>query len=114
MIFREDKKTERKLSQLLALFLCGILLAVIFTGCITEEQTSTSNVIAEIIQPEIKLDTPSILPDWKDGEYHNYYTTTKMLNGFDKQYPDLVKVFSIGKSVLGKDIWCIRLTNEKS
>jgi hypothetical protein len=37
-----------------------------------------------------------------------------MLNGFNEQYPDLVKVFSIGKSVLGKDIWCIRLTNEKN
>jgi len=28
--------------------------------------------------------------------------------------PNLIYVFSIGKSVLGKDIWCIRLTNEKS
>ena len=37
-----------------------------------------------------------------------------MLNGFNDKYPDLVKVFSIGKSVLGKDIWCIRVTNEKN
>jgi hypothetical protein len=37
-----------------------------------------------------------------------------MLNGFNQNYPDLVKVFSIGKSVLGKDIWCIRITNEKN
>ena len=96
------------------MFFCGVLLTVIITGCITEEKKSPSNAIAETIQPEIKLDTPSILPDWKDGEYHNYYTTTKMLNGFNENYPDLVKVFSIGKSVLGKDIWCIRLTNEKN
>ena len=87
---------------------------MLFTGCITEEQKSTSNAIAEIIQPEIKLDKPSILPDWKDGEYHDYSDTTKMLNGFNDKYPDLVKVFSIGKSVLGKDIWCIRVTNEKN
>ena len=87
---------------------------LLFTGCITEEQKSTSNAIAEIIQPEIKLDQPSILPDWKDGEYHNYFTTMKMLNGFNEKYPDFVKVFSIGKSVLGKDIWCIRITNEKN
>ena len=37
-----------------------------------------------------------------------------MLNNFNDKYPDLVKVFSIGKSVLGKDIWCIRVTNEKN
>ena len=33
---------------------------------------------------------------------------------FKVKYPDLVNVFSIGKSVLGKDIWCIRITNEKN
>jgi len=37
-----------------------------------------------------------------------------MFNGFNDNHPDLVKVFSIGKSVLGKDIWCIRVTDEKS
>jgi hypothetical protein len=71
-------------------------------------------VIAETVLPEIKLDKPSILPNWKDGEYHDYYGTMELLNGFNDKYPDLVKVFSIGKSVLGKDIWCIRVTNEKS
>ena len=112
MICREDKKTERKLIQLLALFLCGILLTVLFTGCITEEQTSEASL--ETVLPEIILDKPSVLPNWTDGKYHDYYGTTKMLNGFNEKYPDLVKVFSIGKSVLGKDIWCIRLTNEKN
>jgi len=105
---------DKKLSYLVTFFLFGILIIVIFTGCITEEQKSTSNTIAEIIQPEIKLDTPSILPNWKDGQYHDYSGTMKMLNGFNEEYPDLVKVFSIGKSVLGKDIWCIRITNEKN
>jgi hypothetical protein len=94
------------------LILCGILLTVLFTGCITEEQTSQA--FEETVISEVKLDHPSILPDWRDGEYHNYFGTMKMLNGFNEKYPDLVKVFSIGKSVLGKDIWCIRITNEKN
>jgi hypothetical protein len=38
----------------------------------------------------------------------------ELLNGFNERYPDLVNVFSIGKSVLGKDIWCIGVTNEKN
>jgi hypothetical protein len=112
LIFREDKKTESKLSQLLAFFLCGILLTLIFSGCITEEHTSQA--ITETILPEVKLDQPSVLPNWNDGEYHDYYSTMDKLNGFNDQYPDLVKVSSIGKSVLGKNIWCIRLTNEKN
>jgi len=81
-----------------------------FTGCIEEEQKSKKTEEP----PEIKMGPPSILPDWKDGEYHDYYDTIQMLINFNENYPDLVNVFSIGESVLGKDIWCIRITNEKN
>jgi len=103
---------DKKLSQLLAFFLCGILLTVLFTGCINQEQKPA--VPTEIVLPEAPLDHPSILPNWTDGDYHDYPGTTEMLNGFNDKYPDLVDVSSIGKSVLGKDIWCIRVTNEKN
>ena len=92
-------------------FLIFILFSVSFTGCIQEEQDSKET---EEISPEIDLDQPSVLPDWKDGEYHDYSGTMEMLNEFNDKYPNLLYVFSIGKSVLGKNIWCIRLTNEKS
>jgi hypothetical protein len=103
---------NKKISYLIALFLCGILLVVLFTGCINKEQKPA--VSTETVLPEAPLDYPSVLPNWTDGEYHNYFGTMKMLNGFNEKYPDLVDVLSIGKSVLGKDIWCIRLTNEKN
>jgi len=102
---------NKKLSCLKMLFLSGVLLTVIFTGCIEVEQKLEGK---ELVGPEIMLDQPSILPDWKDGEYHDYYETTDMLSDFKVKYPDLVNVFSIGESVLGKDIWCIRITNEKN
>jgi hypothetical protein len=57
-------------------------------------------------------DKPSILPDWNDGEYHDYDATNKVLNSFNQKYPDLVEITSLGKSVLGKDIMCVCLTNE--
>ncbi len=101
---------KKKISHLKVLFLSSILLLVMFTGCIEEEQKSKKTGEP----PEIKMDHPSILPDWKDGEYHDYYETTDELADFKVKYPDLVNVFSIGKSVLGKDIWCIRITNEKN
>jgi len=103
---------NKKLSQITALFLCCILLFVTFSGCIEEKQKSEES--KETLLPEVKLDQPSILPDWTDGEYHDYYGTMEMLNDFNGKYPDLVNVFSIGKSVLGKDIWCIRITNENN
>jgi hypothetical protein len=103
---------DKKLSHLLAFFICGIFLTLLFTGCINQGQKSA--ISTETIIPEVQLDKPSVLQNWTDGDYHNYFGTTKMLNGFNDKYPDLVKVFSIGKSVLGKDIWCIRVTNEKN
>ncbi|MCX6664182.1 MAG: M14 family zinc carboxypeptidase [Euryarchaeota archaeon] len=103
---------DKKLSHLLAFFLCGILLAVLFTGCVNKEQKS--EVSTDTVLPEVTLDQPSVLPNWTDGEYHDYYGTIEMLNGFNEKYPDLVDMFSIGKSVLGNDIWCIKLTNKKN
>ena len=88
-----------------------ILLIGTFTGCVEEEQKPEKK---DIFTPEVELDQTSILPDWNDGEYHEYYETTGLLNEFQIKYPDLVNLFSIGKSVLGKDIWCIRITNEKN
>jgi len=103
---------NKKSSKIMAIFLCCILLIVTFSGCINEEQKSEKSKEATL--PPIKLDQPSILPDWKDGEYHDYYDTIQVLNFYDEQYPDLVNIFSIGKSVLGKDILCIKITNENN
>ncbi len=83
-----------------------------FTGCIEKNQKSENAEKSSM--PEVQMDQPSILPDWKDGEYHDYPATKQMLNDFYMDYPDLVNVFSIGKSVLNRDIWCIRITNEKN
>ena len=102
---------SNKLFYLKVIFLSCILLMSLFAGCIEQEQKSGDMKEAA---PEVQLDQPSILPDWKDGEYHDYYGTIELLNDFNEKYPDLVDVFSIGQSVLGKDIWCIRITNEKN
>jgi hypothetical protein len=102
---------NKKLSYLKVVFLSGILLTVMLTGCIEKSQKSE---VEELSAPEIKLDQPSILPDWKDGDYHDYDGTMLMLNDLNDKFPDLVDVFSIGESVLGRDIWCIRITNEKN
>ena len=92
---------DKKLSMVIAFFLCCILLVLTFSGCTEEEQKSEESKGSSL--PEVKLDQPSILPNWKDGEYHDYYETTDMLSDFKVKYPDLVNVFSIGESVLEKN-----------
>ena len=61
---------NKKLTYLKVFFLCGILLTILFTGCIEEGQKPHEE---ELFAPEIQLDQASMLPDWKDGEYHDYY-----------------------------------------
>jgi len=95
---------------LVAIFLIFILLSVSFSGCIHEEQESE----LKDLPPKVHLDQPSKLPEWEDGEYHDYYETGDTLNEFQIKYPDLINVFSIGNSVLGKELWCVRITNEKN
>jgi hypothetical protein len=60
------------------------------------------------------MDHPCNLPDWQDGVYHDYHSTTSLLSSFEASYPYLVDVQSIGKSVQGKDIWSVCLTNENN
>lgn len=62
----------------------------------------------------IPLDEPCVLPSWTDGRYHDYEMTREMLVGFNDKYGHLVSVFSLGKSVQMRDIWCIRITNENN
>ncbi len=99
---------NEKISYFRAIFICCIFILVTYSGCIEQEQQSEE--LKDTLIPKAQLDQPSVLPDWNDGDYHDYSGTMEMLNGFNDRYPELVNVISIGKSVLGYDIWCIRLT----
>jgi hypothetical protein len=103
---------KRIKSEIKVVIICIFLITVVFSGCLEEEKRSKE--LEEESTAEIQLDQPSILPDWKDGDYHDYYGTMELLNDLNDKYPDMVYVFSIGKSVLGRDIWCIRITNENN
>jgi hypothetical protein len=74
-----------------------------------EENLSTTSSTA--IQ-QTPTDIPSILPPWQDGDYHDYHATTTFLKERENNYKKLCDVISIGNSIQGKKIWCIRLTNE--
>lgn len=95
----------------------GILLLFVtanVASALDTTQKPKSDDFQKISFAENHMDEPLLLPDWKDGEYHDYYATREKLIDFNDDYHDLVSVFSIGKSVLNRDIWCVRITNENN
>ena len=47
--------------------------------------------------------------DWT--HYHNYAETTAILNDFSQRHKDLCRLYSIGQSFQGKEIWCMEITD---
>jgi len=60
----------------------------------------------------IYITPPFPWSDWT--HYHNYSEIVNTLFYLNLLYPNLVDVFSIGKSWQNRDIYCIRLTNESN
>lgn len=48
----------------------------------------------------------------EDAEYHNYSELTEALHALADRYPQLVRVFSIGRTPEGRDIWVIRINSD--
>ena len=97
------------MQKIIVIAIC-ILLLGLYTGCV-EEPTNPNNTEPTVSQ-SIQNDHPLMLPNWEDNNYHDYYKTTNFLKSLKEKYPDIVHLFSIGKSVQGKYIWCIKITNE--
>ncbi len=100
---------RKKISSIALFFIIAVICSTL-TGCLEEQHLTPSETREH--NSEISKAIPCILPDWKDGDYHDYEATTALLYAFTDKYPELVLLTSIGKSVQGKDIWCIRVTNE--
>jgi len=46
-----------------------------------------------------------------DAAYHNFRETTDLLREMAAKNPDIASLFSIGKTVEGRDIWCLRINS---
>jgi murein tripeptide amidase MpaA len=51
------------------------------------------------------------VPDVEFGTYYNHAELTRILQGFAQEYPQLVRLESIGTSYEGRDIWLVTVTN---
>jgi len=55
------------------------------------------------------LDVMAMPPAYE--EYHSYAEQKAMLDDLHAQYPELTKVFSIGPSYEGRELWAIKISN---
>lgn len=53
--------------------------------------------------------TPAVTVDW--SHYHNHAETTALLRQYADAYKHLCRLYSVGKSFQGRDIWCLEITN---
>jgi murein tripeptide amidase MpaA len=53
----------------------------------------------------------AVMPDVKFDIYYRYDDLTRILQGYVDEYPELVRLESIGKSYEGRDIWLVTVTN---
>ena len=54
------------------------------------------------------------MPNIKFDRFYRYAELTKLLKDYAKEYPNLIRLESIGKSFEGRDVWLITVTNFKS
>jgi ABC-type transport system substrate-binding protein len=97
---------------MLTLLLTGMLTPV-FNLHILEVDESASARVKSVGEARASAAFSSLpWTDWK--HYHNYTEIVDTLLYLNSTYPNIVDVFSIGKSWKNRDIYCIRLTKENT
>ncbi|GAB4570793.1 MAG: M14 family metallopeptidase [Anaerolineales bacterium] len=54
------------------------------------------------------------MPNVQFNRFYRYAELTRILKAYENEYPNLIRVESIGKSHEGRDVWLVRATNFKS
>lgn len=61
---------------------------------------------------------PELVPEkagaYDPRHYHTYEESIELLKAWAAAYPDLVDLYSVGKSLEGREIWQITITNKKT
>lgn len=53
------------------------------------------------------------MPKIRFNKFYRYAELTRLLRAYVKEYPDLLRLESIGKSHEGRDVWLVTATNFK-
>lgn len=82
---------------------------------ISENSVVESDIVDTNSRPPIRpVNTTDFSKDFVtpyNFVHHNYTETTKFLQYFAKNYPSLTRLYSIGKSVEGRDLWVLEISD---
>ncbi|WXG44977.1 MAG: M14 family zinc carboxypeptidase [Promethearchaeati archaeon SRVP18_Atabeyarchaeia-1] len=74
-----------------------------------DDNTTNASSRPSVLSP-LHVSSAPVPVDW--GSYHDYTSLRNLLLSFNESYRGFAYVFSIGKTWQGRDILCIRITNE--
>ncbi|MFX0171362.1 MAG: M14 family zinc carboxypeptidase [Candidatus Hodarchaeota archaeon] len=64
--------------------------------------------------PNNQIGDDSIVFGPSFGPYHNYTEIVTKLKSLNTTFPEIIDLFSIGKTYFGRDIFCVKITNESN
>jgi hypothetical protein len=115
-----QKKSKRTVCSWLNLLLVLAVLLTPGSAVLSAGQSITANnnqcyggssVNYQIqLSPNSIVQAPTINVNW--ASYHNYAALVSLLLQLNQSYPNLVYVFSIGKTWQNRTIFCIKITNQ--
>jgi carboxypeptidase T len=86
-----------------------------FAGPYTMAQLSSKSASFQVLaqMPMAQYAARTVTKDFPnaDAAYHNYKETTDLLNQMVSKNSDIASLFSIGKTIEGRDIWCLRINS---
>ncbi len=120
-------KLHLSLSLLIGLiFSCSIFIIYGVESEIAANQTDVLNLLSS---SQIRDGYPFLWEEFEDapgdqqgddsvvfgpslGPFHNYTELVTKLKTLNTTYPEIIQVFTIGKTYFGREIYCVRITNE--
>jgi carboxypeptidase T len=69
---------------------------------------NNAKIIETFTLTERPLDFPS-----SDARFHNYSEMTEALDKLVAEHPQLMRKFSIGKTLQGREMWCVQINSSK-
>jgi carboxypeptidase T len=93
--------------------LCRMLSAVSRPARIVTRAIAPLAIAAALVAPAVAPATAEAVADFPPSMsgYHNYPEMVAEIKQAATDYPDIVSVFSIGKSALGRDIWMAKISD---